>query len=219
MKAREAAKTRVCTRLHPSAAHRPPAPSRHFPDGRPRRARGGCGAGVVFDGEKSLYLMTYTCFDGRTARLCTASSPTLEADTWEKHGLAFPDFPEVWSKSGSIVARVPSAPRPARPARSAPPPRPLRLTPRESVAVPARLAAGGRAVRPAQARVPWHGSARLGAVRRTDGRAARRHGSRVGPKSLYYMFWGEGHIKIATSHVRPAPPRARARPAAGGARA
>jgi hypothetical protein len=59
--------------------------------------------------------MTYTCFDGRAARLCTASSPTLEADTWEKHGLAFPDLPDVWSKSGSIVARVPSAPRPPAP--------------------------------------------------------------------------------------------------------
>ena len=49
------------------------------------------------------YVMTYTSYDGKVARLCVASSEDLR--TWEKLGLAFKDpaFHDLWSKSGSIV--------------------------------------------------------------------------------------------------------------------
>lgn len=49
-----------------------------------------------------LYVMTYTAYDGHTARLCIATSHDLLH--WHKEGLAFPDHPQLWSKSGAIVA-------------------------------------------------------------------------------------------------------------------
>ncbi|KAJ1487501.1 glycosyl hydrolase [Baffinella frigidus] len=99
---------------------------------------GGCeDPRVVQDGESGEFLLTYTCYDGRTARLCIATSKDLEPETWVKHGLAFPQYPDAWSKAASIVSRyLPDAPPVA---------------------------------------------------------------ARCGPGSRYYMFWGEGHIKIATS--------------------
>lgn len=50
--------------------------------------------------EDTFYL-TYTAYDGETARLALASSPDLL--TWNRHGLIFPEW--GWSKAGAIVPR------------------------------------------------------------------------------------------------------------------
>lgn len=54
-----------------------------------------------------MYIMTYTAYDGNTARLCVASSRDLL--NWTKHGLAFATqidgkYADQWSKSGAIVS-------------------------------------------------------------------------------------------------------------------
>lgn len=65
---------------------------------------GGCEDPRVVENTEGLYIMTYTAYDGQTARLCVASSPDLRR--WTKHGLAFGDrYRELWSKSGAIVSR------------------------------------------------------------------------------------------------------------------
>lgn len=66
---------------------------------------GGCEDPRVVETKEGNYVMTYTAYDGKTARLCVASSPDLQQ--WTKHGLAFsePAYADVWSKSGSIVCR------------------------------------------------------------------------------------------------------------------
>ncbi|ADU51644.1 glycosidase related protein [Thermaerobacter marianensis DSM 12885] len=50
------------------------------------------------------YFLTYTAYDGASARLCLATSTDLVR--WEKHGVLFPDWDggtgRVWSKSGAI---------------------------------------------------------------------------------------------------------------------
>jgi predicted GH43/DUF377 family glycosyl hydrolase len=58
---------------------------------------------IVSD-ENGTYIMTYTAYDGRTARLCVASSSNLM--NWTKHGLALKGekYQDLWSKSGAIVA-------------------------------------------------------------------------------------------------------------------
>lgn len=49
------------------------------------------------------YIMTYTAYDGKIARLCTAFSDDLI--NWKKAGTVFKDeFLNIWSKSGAIVA-------------------------------------------------------------------------------------------------------------------
>lgn len=69
---------------------------------------GGCeDPRIVENGEGSYYL-TYTAYDGHTARLLTASSNDLYH--WVKHGLAFSTayngkYINEWSKSGSIVCK------------------------------------------------------------------------------------------------------------------
>lgn len=45
------------------------------------------------------FYLTYTAYDGQTARLALASSTDLF--NWEKHGILFPDL--EWSKAGAIV--------------------------------------------------------------------------------------------------------------------
>lgn len=55
-----------------------------------------------------IYYMTYTSYDGKTARLMVASSPDLQK--WTKHGPVFANafdgkYLNQWSKSGSIVSR------------------------------------------------------------------------------------------------------------------
>lgn len=49
------------------------------------------------------YYMTYTGYDGKTARLCLATSRNLV--TWKKHGPVFEEFPQTndWTKSGAIL--------------------------------------------------------------------------------------------------------------------
>ncbi len=57
----------------------------------------------VVESPEGLYIMTYTAYDGKTARLMIASSPDLLH--WQKHGPALQDpFRKTWSKSGAIVA-------------------------------------------------------------------------------------------------------------------
>ncbi len=60
---------------------------------------------IVESGE-GLYIMTYTSYDGKTARLCLATSPDLR--NWTKHGLVLGNgkYRDTWSKSGAIVARI-----------------------------------------------------------------------------------------------------------------
>jgi predicted GH43/DUF377 family glycosyl hydrolase len=69
---------------------------------------GGCEDPRVVQDQQGVYYMTYTAFDGRTARLMVASSADLVQ--WIKHGAAFADayngrYSRSWSKSGSIVSR------------------------------------------------------------------------------------------------------------------
>jgi len=55
--------------------------------------------------EDGRYLLTYTAYDGKTARLSLASSTDLR--TWQKHGLVISDplYRDAWSKAGAIVTR------------------------------------------------------------------------------------------------------------------
>ncbi|HLF35632.1 MAG TPA: glycoside hydrolase family 130 protein [Cyclobacteriaceae bacterium] len=69
---------------------------------------GGCEDPRVVISEEGLYIMTYTAYEGKTARLCIAVSEDLMK--WEKKGLAFGKayqgkFKDTWSKSGSIICR------------------------------------------------------------------------------------------------------------------
>ena len=77
-----------------------------YPDQDPMREfewEGGCEDPRVVRREDGTYIMTYTAYDGKTARLCVASSSDLLS--WKKHGLAFTDkkYRDLWSKSGAIV--------------------------------------------------------------------------------------------------------------------
>ena len=54
------------------------------------------------------YYMTYTGYDGSSARLCLATSRNLTS--WNKHGPIFPDFvtrdvDKPWNKSGAILTK------------------------------------------------------------------------------------------------------------------
>jgi predicted GH43/DUF377 family glycosyl hydrolase len=81
-----------------------------FPDDDfmlPYEWEGGCEDPRVVEREDGTYVMTYTAFDGATARLAVATSRDLVQ--WTKHGLAFGQagggrFKDLWSKSGAIVA-------------------------------------------------------------------------------------------------------------------
>lgn len=55
--------------------------------------------------EDSTYVMTYTAYDGKTARLSSATSRDLYH--WKKHGPVLRDsvYRDHWSKSGAIVSR------------------------------------------------------------------------------------------------------------------
>jgi len=46
-----------------------------------------------------MFYLTYTAYDGETARLALASSPDLQ--NWTKHGLLFPEM--GWTKAGAII--------------------------------------------------------------------------------------------------------------------
>lgn len=69
---------------------------------------GGCEDPRIVEDEKGTYYMTYTAYDGTTARLFVATSRDLIS--WKKHGSVFGKaengkYLNYWSKSGSIVAR------------------------------------------------------------------------------------------------------------------
>jgi len=70
---------------------------------------GGCEDPRIVRSRSGTYVMTYTAYDGRTARLAVATSEDLFH--WKKEGLAFGEalggkYRDAWSKSGSIVAEV-----------------------------------------------------------------------------------------------------------------
>ena len=80
-----------------------------YPDNDPMKIfewEGGCEDPRVVRREDGLYIMTYTAYDGKIARLAVASSPDLV--NWKKHGLAFQDskYRDLWSKSGAIVSEL-----------------------------------------------------------------------------------------------------------------
>lgn len=60
----------------------------------------------IVQSENGEYFMTYTSYDGKTARLSIASSKDLK--TWIKHGLVLKGdkYKDVWSKAGAIVAEL-----------------------------------------------------------------------------------------------------------------
>ncbi len=69
---------------------------------------GGCEDPRVVQDAGGKYYMTYTAYDGKTARLLVATSTDLRS--WTKHGPAFADawngkYINTWSKSGSIVSK------------------------------------------------------------------------------------------------------------------
>jgi predicted GH43/DUF377 family glycosyl hydrolase len=69
---------------------------------------GGCEDPRVVQDDRGVYYMTYTGYDGQTARLLVATS--FDLVHWFKHGSAFADaytgkYSRSWSKSGSIVSR------------------------------------------------------------------------------------------------------------------
>lgn len=82
-----------------------------FPDNdafQPYEWQGGCEDPRIVEDESGTYYMTYTAFDGKTARLLIASSRDLLH--WTKHGPVFAaamngKYADQWSKSGSIVSR------------------------------------------------------------------------------------------------------------------
>jgi predicted GH43/DUF377 family glycosyl hydrolase len=57
----------------------------------------------IVESDTGDYIMTYTSYDGKTARLSLASSKDLK--TWTKHGLVLnhEKYKDTWSKSGAIV--------------------------------------------------------------------------------------------------------------------
>ncbi len=61
---------------------------------------GGCEDPRLVRIDGTFYL-TYTAYDGETARLALATSPDLRR--WTKHGLVFPE--RGWTKSGAILER------------------------------------------------------------------------------------------------------------------
>ena len=66
---------------------------------------GGCEDPRMVETEDGKYILTYTAYDGKTARLCAASSTDLQI--WKKEGLAFKDPKNemLWSKSGAIITK------------------------------------------------------------------------------------------------------------------
>ena len=60
----------------------------------------------IVESDTGDYIMTYTSYDGKTARLSLASSKDLK--TWTKHGLVLSDekYKDTWSKSGAIVSEL-----------------------------------------------------------------------------------------------------------------
>ena len=68
--------------------------------------KGGVEDPRIIESEDGSFIMTYTAYDGKTARLCLATSKDLHK--WTKHGLVLKDlkYRNLWSKSGAIVAKI-----------------------------------------------------------------------------------------------------------------
>lgn len=68
--------------------------------------KGGVEDPRIVEAEDGTYILTYTSYDGKTARLCIASSKDLIK--WTKHGLVLDNdkYRDIWSKSGAIVSRL-----------------------------------------------------------------------------------------------------------------
>src|SRR5882724_10232263 len=81
-----------------------------FPGNDPQKKyewQGGCEDPRMIEDEKGIYYMTYTAFDGKTARLMIATSRDLKK--WTKYGPAFAKayggkYVDKWSKSGSVIS-------------------------------------------------------------------------------------------------------------------
>jgi len=67
--------------------------------------KGGVEDPRLVESEDGTYILTYTSYDGKTARLCLAASKDLKK--WTKHGLVLSDkkYKDLWSKSGAIVVK------------------------------------------------------------------------------------------------------------------
>ena len=71
---------------------------------KPYEWEGGIEDPRIVESEDGTYIMTYTAYDGKIARLCLASSVDLL--NWTKHGLVLAGtYVDFWSKSGAIVAK------------------------------------------------------------------------------------------------------------------
>ncbi len=58
----------------------------------------------IVESDMGTYIMTYSAYDGKTARMCLASSTDLL--NWTKHGPVLTgQYLDLWSKSGAIVAK------------------------------------------------------------------------------------------------------------------
>ena len=69
---------------------------------------GGCEDPRIVEDDAGVYYLTYTAYDGHTARLAVATSSDLLH--WQKRGLALGKsragrYRDMWSKSGAIVCR------------------------------------------------------------------------------------------------------------------
>jgi predicted GH43/DUF377 family glycosyl hydrolase len=67
--------------------------------------KGGTEDPRIIEAPDGRYIMTYTSYDGKIARLCLASSTDLVK--WQKHGLVLkgPKYRDTWSKSGAIIVQ------------------------------------------------------------------------------------------------------------------
>lgn len=74
--------------------------------GKPYEWTGGCEDPRVVQSPTGFYVMTYTGWNRKTARLCVATSKDLVH--WQKSGPAFrkTKFRDTWSKSGAIVTKL-----------------------------------------------------------------------------------------------------------------
>lgn len=68
--------------------------------------KGGVEDPRIVESGDGTYILTYTSYDGKTARLCLATSKDLRV--WSKKGLVLNSekYRDLWSKSGAIVSRL-----------------------------------------------------------------------------------------------------------------
>lgn len=68
--------------------------------------KGGVEDPRIVERDDSTYILTYTSYDGKVARLCLASSKDLIK--WTKQGLVLGEgkYRDTWSKSGAIVSKL-----------------------------------------------------------------------------------------------------------------